>query len=35
MTKAQVKRHPEVRRLTRETNRIIKLVDKKLAKGKK
>jgi len=35
MTKAQVKRHPEVRRLTREANRIVRIVDKKLAKGKK
>jgi hypothetical protein len=35
MTKAQIKRHPEVRRLTRDANRIIRLVDKKLAKGKK
>ena len=34
MTKAQVKRHPEVRRLTKEANRVIRIVDKKLAKGK-
>jgi hypothetical protein len=35
MTKAQIKKHPEVRRLTKEANRIIRIVDKKLAKGKK
>ena len=36
MTPAQVKRHPEVRAATREANRIIRIVDKKLAsKGKK
>jgi hypothetical protein len=34
MTKAQIKRHPEIRRLTKETNRVIRIVDKKLAKGK-
>jgi hypothetical protein len=35
MTKQQMKRHPEVRRLTKEANRIIRIVDKKLTtKGK-
>jgi hypothetical protein len=36
MTKAQIKRHPEVRRLTKESNRIVRIVDKKLktTKGK-
>lgn len=35
MTKQQIAKHPEVRRLTREANRIVRIVDKKLAKGKK
>jgi hypothetical protein len=35
MTPAQIKKHPEVRRATREANRIVRIVDKKLtAKGK-
>jgi hypothetical protein len=35
MTRTQVKQHPEVRRATREANKIIRFVDKKLTtKGK-
>lgn len=35
MTKQQMQKHPEVRRLTTEANRIIRLVDKKMTtKGK-
>jgi hypothetical protein len=35
MTRKQIEQHPEVRRVTREANRIIRLVDKKLTtKGK-
>jgi len=34
MTPAQIKRHPEIRRATRDVNRVIRIVDKKL-KGKK
>jgi hypothetical protein len=35
MTKREMERHPEVRRIRKETNRIVRIVDKKLAKGKK
>ena len=35
MTQAEIKRHPEVRAATRDANRIIRIVDKSLAKGKK
>jgi hypothetical protein len=35
MTKQQMARHPEVRRVTKEVNRIVRIVDKKLAKGTK
>jgi hypothetical protein len=36
MTKAEMAKHPEVRRAIREANRIVRIVDKKLktTKGK-
>jgi hypothetical protein len=34
MTSKQMAKHPEVRRLNKEANRVVRIVDKKLAKGK-